>query len=102
MNGFTAFSVRPLRLSSFVGALTALFGFIYGLVVIVRKLLHPGVSVGYSSLMVVILFCSGMIMLILGLAGEYIGRIYMSVNHYPQYVVRKKLNISEEDDRARR
>ncbi|MBQ3479796.1 MAG: glycosyltransferase [Clostridia bacterium] len=102
MNGFTAFSVRPLRLSSFVGALTALVGFIYGLVVIVRKLLHPGVSVGYSSLMVVILFCSGMIMLILGLAGEYIGRIYMSVNHYPQYVVRKKLNISEEDDRARR
>jgi len=58
--------------------------------------------VGYSSMMVAILFCSGMIMLILGLAGEYIGRIYMSVNHYPQYVVRKKINLGEEDDRARR
>lgn len=93
LNGFTAFSVKPLRISSFIGALTALAGFIYGLFIIIRKLIHPGISVGYSSMMVVMLFCSGMIMLILGLAGEYIGRIYMSVNHYPQYVVRQTRNI---------
>ena len=98
LNGFTAFSVKPLRVSSFIGGLTALAGFIYGLVVIIRKLLHPGISVGYSSLMVVILFCSGMIMLILGLAGEYIGRIYMTVNHYPQYVVRGTANLDAPSD----
>ena len=95
LNGFTAFSVKPLRISSFIGALTALVGFVYGLIVILRKLLHPGISVGYSSMMVAILFCSGMIMLILGLAGEYIGRIYMSVNHYPQYVVRETVNLDK-------
>ena len=98
LNGFTAFSVKPLRISSFIGALTALAGFIFGLIVIIRKLLRPGISVGYSSLMVAILFCSGMIMLILGLAGEYIGRIYMSVNHYPQYVVRETVNLEEPSD----
>ena len=52
---------------------------------------------GYSSLMAVQLFSSGVIMLILGMIGEYIGRIYISLNNSPQYVIREKINPSEKD-----
>ena len=96
MNGFTAFSVKPLRISTIVGAVTAFVGFIYGLVTIIRKLINPAISVGYSSMLVAVLFCSGMIMLMLGMVGEYLGRVYLSVNRYPQYVVKEKLNIDED------
>lgn len=88
LNGFTAFSVKPLRLASFVGAACALFGFLFGVYTAARKLMCPGlVTMGYSSIMSVILFVGGVIMLILGLIGEYVGRIYICLNHSPQYVI---------------
>lgn len=93
LNGLTAFSVKPLRITSLLGFVTALTGFIYGIVTIVRKWLHPAISVGYSSLLVAVLFCAGMIMLLLGMIGEYVGRIYISVNHYSQYVIKEKINL---------
>lgn len=93
LNGLTAFSVKPLRIASFVGLLTALTGFIYGVITIVRKLINPAISVGYSSLLVAILFCAGIIMLLLGMIGEYVGRIYISVNDYEQYVIKEKINL---------
>ena len=96
MNGFTAFSVKPLRISTFVGIILAIFGFLFGLVVIIRKLVDPNISMGYSSTMAVLLFVGGMIMLMLGLIGEYIGRIYISLNNSPQYVIREIVNNDEE------
>ena len=95
MNGFTAFSVKPLRISVFIGTIIALLGFIFGLVTIIRKIINPAVAIGYSSIMVTILFCSGMILMMLGLIGEYLGRVYMSVNNYPQYVVKHTYNIHD-------
>ena len=89
MNGFTAFSVKPLRIATFFGTLTAILGFLFGLYVIIRKIVHPQVAMGYSSTMAVILFIGGMIMLMLGLIGEYIGRVYISLNNSPQFVIRE-------------
>lgn len=89
MNGFTAFSVKPLRIATTVGTVTALLGFLWGIVTIIRKIINPAnILVGYSSLMAVILFVGGMLMLMLGLIGEYVGRIYISINRSPQYVIR--------------
>jgi undecaprenyl-phosphate 4-deoxy-4-formamido-L-arabinose transferase len=68
-------------------------GFFYAVVVITIKLRNPAILIGYSSLMATILFASGMIMLILGMIGEYIGRIYMNINRIPQYVVKEKINV---------
>lgn len=96
MNGFTAFSEKPLRIASVIGCICAGLGFLYGLVIIVRKLLNPEILVGYSSMMAVILFLCGMIMLFLGLLGEYIGRIYISINNAPQYAIRETININNE------
>jgi undecaprenyl-phosphate 4-deoxy-4-formamido-L-arabinose transferase len=91
MNGFTAFSVKPLRIASFLGFASALFGLGLGVWVVFKKLfVNPDVPAGYSSLMSVILFVGGVLMLILGLIGEYIGRIYICLNRSPQYVIAKE------------
>ena len=90
-NGFTAFSVKPLRLASFAGMFCSVCGFVYGVWIIVNKLMvNPQIQLGYSSLMSVILFVGGLLMLILGLIGEYVGRIYICINNSPQYVISRE------------
>ena len=89
MNGFTAFSVKPLRIASVVGVVTAAAGFLWGFITVLRKIINPSnILAGYSSTMAVVLFVGGMLMLMLGLVGEYVGRIYISINKSPQYVIR--------------
>lgn len=91
MNGFTAFSVKPLRLATWVGVLCAGIGFFSGIWIVLNKLfIAPNVPMGYSSMMAALLFIGGMLMLMLGLIGEYIGRIYICINQSPQYVVSKE------------
>lgn len=99
LNGFTAFSVKPLRVASILGATCAVAGFIYGIIVIIQKLVFNDILVlGYSSILSAILLIGGLMMLMLGLIGEYIGRIYISINNSPQYVIRETINYGEEDD----
>ena len=94
-NGFTAFSVKPLRIATIIGGLSACAGFAYGIYTIIKKLVNPAVPLGFSSTMAAIVFFGGMIMIMLGLIGEYIGRIYISMNNSPQYVIREKINCEE-------
>ena len=97
INGFTAFSIKPLRISTVIGVLTAALGFIYGIYIIIQKLfIHTTVLQGYSSTMAVMLFIGGIIMMMLGMIGEYIGRIYISINNSPQYVIKETVNINKE------
>lgn len=91
-NGFTSFSILPLRVATVVGSCCAGVGFLYGFYTIIKKLVNPAVPIGFSSLMSVIVFIGGMLMLMLGLIGEYIGRIYISINNSPQYVIRDEIN----------
>lgn len=88
LNGFTSFSVKPLRLMSIIGIIVAIIGFIYGLFIIIQKLIDPSILVGYSSIMAVNLFMYGIMFFFMGLMGEYIGRIYISLNKAPQYVIK--------------
>ena len=89
VNGFTSFSVKPLRMATVMGALCAGGGFVYAIYTIIKKFVNPAVPAGFSSLMSAILFIGGMLMLMLGLIGEYIGRIYVCMNHSPQYVIKE-------------
>lgn len=98
-NGFTAFSVKPLRIATVMGAVFAFVGFIYGIYTVIKKFINPDVPLGFSSQMAAIVFFGGMIMLMLGMIGEYIGRIYISMNNSPQYVIRERIHGSE-DSRA--
>ena len=95
MNSFTSFSEKPLRMASLLGVLSSACGFIFGIVIIIRKLLNPAVPLGYSSTMAVMLFMFGIVLLVLGLLGEYIGRMYICINNAPQFVVRDEKNAKK-------
>ena len=99
MNGFTAFSVKPLRMADVAGIVSAVIGFIYAIITIIRKLVNPDIAVGYSSIMAVMLIIGGIIMVLLGLIGEYIGRIYICLNNSPQYVIREKINFDGNEEK---
>lgn len=98
VNGFTAFSVRPLRIATILGLFISLIGFLFALFVIIQKIRRPEIAAGYSSLMAVLLFIGGIIMLLLGMIGEYVGRIYISINNAPQYVIRDTINCERIDE----
>ena len=89
LNGFTAFSVKPLRIGTKMGFFIAAAGFIYALITIIRKLfISPEMEAGWSSVISIMLITSGSILIMLGLIGEYVGRIYICINSSPQYVIK--------------
>ncbi len=88
-NGFTAFSIKPLRIATVIGVASACGGFLYGIYTIVKKFVNPAVPVGFSAMMAALVFFCGLILMMLGMIGEYIGRIYISMNNSPQYVIRE-------------
>lgn len=90
-NGFTAFSILPLRIATVAGVIFAGSGFAYGIYTVIKKFVNPAVPLGFSSMMAAIVFIGGMLMIMLGLIGEYIGRIYISINNSPQYVIREEV-----------
>ncbi len=99
-NGFTAFSVKPLRIATVSGAVCAGVGFLYGIYTIIKKIFinPPGLVTGFSALMSVLVFMGGMLMLMMGIVGEYIGRMYISMNKSPQYVIREVVSKEENPD----
>ncbi len=103
MKLFTGFSVQPLRAASFLGFFTALAGFAYGIYHIFVYFSSDKVVEGWTTLTVLILFIGGIILLSLGLIGEYIGRIYLSSNFRSHYsvseIVSEKINASNKKNR---
>ena len=83
------FSVVPLRMARHLGFLLSAGGLLGVVWIIIRKLLHPNMQLGYASTMVSIFFFSGVILLFLGLIGEYIGRMFLSMGNSPQFVVKE-------------
>lgn len=95
-NGMTAFSIVPLRIAAYIGIFSAVLGMVYGLYLIIRRLVMRGhVVAGWSSTVAIVLFMSGIILCVLGVIGEYIGRIYMCINNEPQYIVKDRINLEE-------
>lgn len=88
VNAFTSFSVKPLRIATFMGCGSALAGIIVGIVLVVRKLiLREQIDAGWTSLMALMFLLSGILMIMLGLVGEYVGRIFITMNRSPQYII---------------
>ncbi|MGG0335552.1 glycosyltransferase family 2 protein [Priestia aryabhattai] len=93
MDGITSFSYKPLKLASYAGVTLSGIGFIYLLVVLYLKLFTDSTITGWSSLIVIQLFFSGIILIILGMIGEYIGRIYDETKNRPLYIIREKYQL---------
>ncbi len=95
INGFTSFSVKPLRVSTIFGLFLSIIGFIYLLIIIIKKMISPNLQAGWTSIMAVIIFFGGIQLLNIGLIGEYIGRMFLWINKKPQYVIKETFNIDK-------
>ena len=83
-SNFTNFTIIPLRVAGVVGFLSAIAGFVYALIIVVRKLLDPSMLTGYASIICIILIFFGITLFCMGMLGEYVGRTFLCVNNSPQ------------------
>jgi len=99
-DAITSFSYKPLKLASYAGLLVSALSFAYLLVVLFQKLFISGSTVqGWVSLIAVNLFFNGIVLIILGIIGEYIGRIYDEAKGRPLYIVRQLKNMKNKNHR---
>ena len=90
------FTVKPLRLAMQGGMLISTISVIFALGIFIRKLVHPSIDPGWSSIMVAIFFSLGVELFFIVMIREYIGRTYMHINKEPQYIVKAKYNFDED------
>ncbi|WP_313816635.1 glycosyltransferase family 2 protein [Cupriavidus sp.] len=86
----TSFSILPLRLASLVGMGLAVLSLVMIAVVVVLKIRHPDIAVGWASIISVLLLIGGVQTMCIGMIGEYLGRSYLKLNRKPQFVVAEK------------
>lgn len=93
LDGIISFSSIPLKIWTYLGLLVSISALFYMTFIILRTLIH-GIDVpGYASLMVAILFFSGLNMIGLGILGEYVSRLFIEVKQRPLYLIRRKIGF---------
>lgn len=90
------FSVIPLRVSFFLGMFSALAGVLIAIAVVINKIVYPDITVGWSSTLCVMVLFFGLVLMVLGIIGEYLGKIILILNNTPQYIVRETVNSKRE------
>ncbi len=93
LNMCVNFSVMPLRISTLLGLAGSVLGLVLGIQVVVERIAHPDVPVGWASVMVAILLFAGIQLVLLGVMGEYLGRLFLTENQTPQFVVREVVEM---------
>ena len=92
VDGIIGYSTTPLRISTFLGSLSAVAAFVYLIVVILQKLIS-GIDIpGYATQIVLILFLGGMQLFCIGIIGEYVGRAFEQSKNRPIYIAKEILN----------
>ena len=86
IEGFTSFSIAPLRISTYLGVIVSITSFLYMIFVLIRTLLIGDPVQGYPSMMIIILFLGGVQLLSIGIIGEYLGRIFNETKRRPPYI----------------
>jgi len=102
LNGFLNFSILPLRLFAYIGIVFAIAGFLSAVLIMIRAIFFFVPVQGWASLIVSTLIFSGVQLLSLGMIGEYVGRIYLTQNRTPQYVIKELAHqgVSSKEDTA--
>jgi glycosyltransferase involved in cell wall biosynthesis len=96
IEGITSFTTIPLKISSYIGLVTAIGAFIYGIYLIINTLLFGNPVAGYPSLIVMILFLGGVQLLSIGIMGEYLGRIFNETKQRPLFFINSYSPIRQE------
>ncbi len=95
IDGITSFSTKPLTVSKNLGLFIAFIGFIYAIVVIVQKFALNMPNTGWASIVVLLLIIGGVQLIMIGIVGEYIARIFDESKNRPLYIINEKYNIDE-------
>lgn len=96
MDGITSFSHQPLRLATYIGFAISGLSFIYLLIVVLQRLFTNTTAWGWTSIVAINLFFNGIVLILLGVIGEYIGRIYDETKNRPLYIVREAKGFERE------
>ncbi len=97
LDGITSFSIKPLKIASYLGFLLSFFSFVYLIVVLYQKLFTSDTVAGWASTLAVNLLFNGITLMLLGIMGEYIGRIYDETKRRPLYVIKNKVGFKHEE-----
>ncbi|EUJ44329.1 glycosyltransferase YkcC [Listeria riparia FSL S10-1204] len=97
LDGLTSFSHQPLKIASYAGVALSIIGFIYMLVVLFQTIFTATTVNGWSSIIIIQLLFSGFVLIILGMIGEYIGRIYDEVKDRPLYIVEASYGFEQQE-----
>lgn len=97
MDGITSFSVKPLKLSIVLGAIIMIIDFLYCIYLIINKLLFNSNIIihGWTSTLIITAFLSGIQLLMLGIIGEYLARIFEESKNRPLYIVKEVINLDK-------
>ncbi len=94
LEGITSFSVKPLRIATYFGFLSGIFGFLGIIYELIRKAISPqSFVIGWAGLFTAIMFIGGIQLITIGIIGEYIGKIYQEVQKRPKFLIKEKINI---------
>ncbi len=96
-NAITSFSLKPLKISTYIGCFLSFGSFVFLIYVLVRGLIDKGLVDGWASLAAIMLFFNGIVLIMLGIIGQYIGRIYDETKGRPLYIVSQQFNAPEEE-----
>lgn len=99
IEGLISFSDVPLTLASYVGLLTFVVAFVYGVYIVIRTLIFGAATPGWPSLAVLVIGMGGLQLLCLGIVGKYIGKIFIENKQRPMYIL-KEIHLHEEDEKA--
>lgn len=87
VDGIIGFSTAPLKISLYVGTFTSALGFVYALYTVIKTICFGSDVKGYPSIICAILIIGGLVLVSLGITGEYIARMYMEVKNRPVYII---------------
>jgi glycosyltransferase involved in cell wall biosynthesis len=94
LEGITSFSIKPLRMATYFGFMSGIFGFLGIIYELIRKAVSPqSFVIGWTGLFTAIMFIGGIQLITIGIIGEYIGKIYQEVQKRPKYLIKERINI---------
>ena len=95
LDAICSFSIRPLRIATYVGFITAGISFLVLMWTLVEKIFFESTIQGWTSIMIAVLFLGGIQLITIGILGEYVGRTYEEVKNRPIYIVRESRGFND-------